>query len=142
MKYSNSGHYSLVIHDGARDDLDGIWEVNEDAAADIEVFLAEAKQNQRTLDNLTINGYIQYGDSPYDVSEWGEAKKQRYILWRVKLLWLKGDAKKYRIVYAFHPTEFRYYVLGVVDRSFNYAINHPISKRITAAYNALDIPRY
>ncbi len=142
MKYSRSSYYSIAIHDDAQTDLDEIWRVNEDAAADIEAFLEEAKLNQGTLDNLTRNGYVHHGDGPYDVKEWNEAKKQRYNLWRVRLLWLNGEAGKYRIVYAFHPTEFRYYVLGIVDRKFNYAIKHPISKRITAAYNALSIPRY
>lgn len=142
MKYSRSGYYSIAIHDDAQADLEEIWNSDADAAADIETFLEEAKLNQATLSNLTQNGYIQYGEWPYDVKEWGEAKRQRYNLWRVRLLWLEGKASKFRIVYAFHPTEFRYYVLGVVDREFNYAIKHPISKRITAAYDALCIPRY
>lgn len=141
MRHSRSNHYSITLHDDAIDDLDGIYEVDEDAAADIETFIEEAKLNQGTLECLSINGYIKYGDNPFNVREWLEAKRERYNLWGVRLLWLES-ASDYRIVYAFHPLEYRYYILGVVAREFDYALNHPTSKRITAAYDALDIPRY
>ncbi len=79
---------------------------------------------------------------PFDVTEWEEAKRSKYILWRIKLLWLEGPAAKYRIVYAFHPIKYRYYILGIVERNFNYDLKHERSKQILAAYDALDIPRY
>lgn len=56
MRYSSRQvGYSIAIHDDAIDDIDKIYVVDEDAAADIEVFLEEAKLNQKTLDNLTVN---------------------------------------------------------------------------------------
>lgn len=142
MRYSPSRTYSLALHNDAEVDLDLIYEEDEDAGADIEAFLEEAKNNQETLDNLTRKGYVQYGEWPFDVTEWEEAKRLKYILWRLKLLWLEGHAAKYRIVYAFHPIEYRYYILGIVERNFNYDLNHERSKQILAAYNALNIPRY
>lgn len=141
MRYYRNRTYSLVLHEDAEIDLDRIYEVDEDAAADIEVFLEEAQNNQETLDNLTRNGYVQYGDWPYEVKEWIEAKRSRYNLWRVRLLWLEGAAAGYRIVYAFHPIQFRYYVLGIVERNFNYDPAHERTKQIIAAYDALDLPR-
>ena len=142
MRYSPGRTYSLALHNDAEADLDRIYEEDEDAGADIEVFLEEAKNNQETLDNLTRNGYVQYGDCPFDVREWERAKRLKYILWRIRLLWLEGTAAKYRIVYAFHPVEYRYYILGIVERNFNYDLNHERSKQILSAYNALNIPRY
>lgn len=142
MRYSSGRSYSLALHDDAVVDLDNIYDEDEDAAADIEVFLEEAKNNQVTLDNLTRRKYVEYGEWPYNVDEWQEAKKSKYILWRVRLLWLEGDASKYRIVYAFHPVEYRYYILGIVNRDFKYDLQHDRSKQILAAYDALNIPRY
>ncbi len=52
MRYSSSRTYSLALHADAEADLNRIYEEDEDAAADIEVFLEEAKNNQETLDNL------------------------------------------------------------------------------------------
>ena len=144
MRYSSGRTYSLALHADAEADLDRIYEEDEDAGADIEVFLEEAKNNQVTLDNLTRRKYVEYGEWPYSVDEWQETKSPRYKynLWRIRLLWLVGSAAKYRIVYAFHPIEYRYYVLGIVDRNFEYDPKNERSKQIFAAYDALNIPRY
>ena len=133
--------YSIAIHDDAIDDIDKIYLVDEDAAADIEVFLEEAKLNQKTLDNLTVNKYVNYEVPPYNVTELVELKRKKFILWRIRLLWLNSNARDYRIIYAFNPAEMRYYILGVVLREFNYDINHETTKRIIAAYDKLGIPR-
>ncbi len=142
MRYSPGRTYSLVLHGDAESDLDRLFEEDEDACADIEVFLEEAKNNQDTLDSLTRKGYVQYGDCPFDVTEWEATKKQRYNLWRLKFLCIEGNAAKYRIVYAFHPGEYRYYVLGILHRNFDYDLKQPRSQQIIAAYDALNIPRY
>ncbi len=142
MRYSPNCIYSLALHSDAEADLDHIYEEDEDAGSDIAVFLEEAKNNQETLDNLTRKGYVQYGEWPFSVDEWEEAKRSRYNLWRVRLLWLDGAASKYRIIYAFHTVEYRYYILGIVNRNFNYDLQHERSKQILAACDALNIPRY
>ena len=144
MRYSPGRTYSLVLHSDAEADLNRIYEEDEDVGADIEVFLEEAKNNQETLDNLTRRKYVAYGEWPYNVDEWQETKSSRYKynLWRIKLLWLIGSAAKYRVVYAFHPVEYRYYVLGIIDRNFKYDPKNERSKQIFAAYDALNIPRY
>lgn len=144
MRYSSGRTYSLALHNDAEADLDRIYEEDENVGADIEAFLEEAKNNQVTLDNLTRRKYVEYGKWPFNVDEWQETKqsKYKYNLWRVRLLWLTGSAAKYRIVYAFHPVEFRYYILGIVNRDFKYDLQHERSKQILAAYDALNIPRY
>lgn len=142
MKYYASRSYSIALHDDVLDDLDRLYEQDEDAAADIEAFLEEAKNNQRTLENLTRDGYVEYGEWPYDIKEWQTAKRRQLNLWRIRLLWFSGAASRVRVVYAFHPTQFRYYVLGIVDREFDYDLSHETSKRILDAYEGLDIPSY
>lgn len=144
MRYSSGRTYSLALHNDAEADLDRIYEEDEDVGADIEAFLEEAKNNQVTLYNLTVRKYVEYGEWPFNVDEWQETKhsKYKYNLWRIRLLWLTGSAAKYRIVYAFHPVEFRYYILGIVNRDFKYDPQHERSKQIFAAYDALNIPRY
>lgn len=142
MRYSTKQvGYSIALHDDAIDDINKIYSIDEDAAADIEVFLEEAKLNQKTLDSLTVNNYVNYEDPPFNVKELIELKRQKFIVWRVRLLWLDSNARNYRIIYAFNPTEMRYYVLGVVPREFNYDIKNEITKRIIAAYDKLGLPR-
>jgi hypothetical protein len=142
MRYSTKQvGYSIALHDDAIDDINKIYLIDEDAAADIEVFLEEAKLNQKTLDSLTVNNYVNHEDPPFDVKELIELKRHKYIVWRVRLLWLDSNARNYRIIYAFNPTEMRYYILGVVPREFNYDIKNEITKRIIAAYGKLGLPR-
>lgn len=141
MRYSPGRRYSLALHNDALADLERIRQDDEDVAADIEVFLEEAKNNQGTLDNFTRNGYVHYGEVNFDVKEWSEARRQKYNLWRIKFISVGGPLMKYRIVYAFHPIEYRYYVLGIVEREFNYDMRHERTKKILAAYDAIDIPR-
>ena len=142
MTYSPSRLYSLEVHEDAEDDLDDLYEKDEDAAADIDVFLQEVKGSQEMMDNLTRNGYVHHGEgASFNVAEWQKTKLSKYNLWRVRLLYLAG-ASNYRIVYAFHAGEYRYYVLAVLHRDFNYDPNHERTKRILALYDSLDIPRY
>jgi len=142
MRHSSGRNYSLALHKDAEDDLDRIYETDEDAAAEIEVFLEEAKNNQSTLDDLTRSGYVNYGEHPFNVKEWVAAKKEKLNLWRLRLLWLEGDAAKYRVIYAFDPLRWRYHILGIVNRNFNYELKNERSKKIIAAYEDLGLPRY
>lgn len=62
MRYSTP-LYSIVVHQDAEMDLDAIYEVDEDAGADIDVFLDEAAADQVILENLSRNGHVEYGDT-------------------------------------------------------------------------------
>lgn len=132
----------MVIHDDAENDLDALYEVDEDGAAEIEVFLDEAIGSQDTLARLTEDHFRSYAldqGQDYDVKRWYELWKT-CALWRVRLYDVPGVAANHRIIYAFHPSEQRIYVLGIVARSFDYDPKHPVSERIVAAYRDLDIP--
>lgn len=141
MRYSKSRVYSLVIHDDAQTDLDQIFAANQAVAGDITVFLEEINGNQDLLDRLVSRRFCNYEDPQFDVDEWQKTKVTKFNLWRVRLLWLSG-ASDYRIIYAFHTIEYRYYVLAILKRDFDYAISNPRVKRIFKIYDALNIPRY
>lgn len=134
--------FFLVVHQHALDDLERIWLNVPDVAADIEVFLEALKDNQNLLDRLSANKYFQTDNPSFSVEVWSSQRAQKRNLWRIKRLHVGTALAQYRVIYAFHPQQFRYYVLGIVHRDFNYDQNHPIAKRIIAAYDALDIPRY
>ena len=141
MRYSSSKIYSLVLHADAEEDLDLIFEEDEQAASDIAVFLEEIDGNQDSLDRLTQRKYVCYDDPQFDIDEWQETRKTQFNLWRLRLLYLEG-ASKYRIIYAFHTIEFRYYVLAILHRDFNYDLNDPRITQIFETYDALNIPRH
>lgn len=143
MRYSSGQPlYSLVVHEDAEADLEALYDLDEDAAADIDVFLDEARFNQDTLDHLTRHNYVHYGEPEYDVKEIAKTKRAsvKFNLWRVRLLWLGGHASEYRIVYAFHPIQNRYYVLAILPRKTAYEFNNERNQKILAVYDELGIP--
>lgn len=125
---------ALFLHDHARGDLDELWEKDEVAAADIEVFLQEAAESNEILESLTDHDFGEYGTEPYHVNKWQEMWRQRIDLWRVKLWSLEGQGIQYRIIYAYIVGESNFYVLAIAPRSFNYDRNHDLTKRILADY--------
>jgi hypothetical protein len=141
MRYYQSRHYELAIHQDAQDDLEQIFSVDEVAAADITVFFEEISGNQDLLSRLTSRGYCHYKDPSFDVDEWQKTRVARYNLWRLKLVWL-SNVRDYRIIYAFHTIEYCYYVLAILKRNFNYDTKNPRVKRILQTYEALNIPRH
>lgn len=142
MKYFAHKLYSIAFHDDFEHDLEALWNEDEDAAALIVAFFDEAKHNQTLLDNLTRNKFVSYGDWPFSVEVWAAQQSRKLNLWRLKLLDFEGSATKLRIIYAFHPQEYRYYIFGIAPRSFEYDPSHPFSQRVESAYRDLDIPEY
>lgn len=140
MRYSN---YSLTVCAEAEADLEALYEVDEDGAAEIDVFLQEAMDSQDILERLSeIRYYRSYGrdEAPdYEIKRW-EALWRSFALLRIKLFDVPAGAASHRLIYAYHPSEQRIYILGIVSRAFDYEPEHPISKRIIAAYRNLDLP--
>ena len=136
------GQYSVVVHRDALDDLERLWGESENAAAMISVFLEELQDNQEILDNLTRNKFVHELEPRYGVEMWAGQQQKKRNLWRLKVWNFDGDLINYRVIYAFHPRENRYYVLGIPSRDFNYDASHPTSTRILKAYDDLDIPKY
>lgn len=140
MRYSPPDRYSLSIHEDAEQDIDDLYEIDEEGAAAIDVFLEEAATSQEILDCFTVQDYRSYSDGlEFDITRWKSLWKD-CALWRARLFNVPGVAATHRIVYAFHPNERRYYILGIVPRDFDYDHQHPFTKRIVSAYRELGLP--
>jgi hypothetical protein len=140
MKYFQPESFSLSIHETAEQDLETLYAIDEEGAAVIDAFLQEAAGSQDILDRFTCHKYRSYGNPlDYEIQRW-QALWRHYGLWRARLFHVPGVAATHRIVYAFHPLQRRYYILGIVPREFDYDPSHPLSKRIIAIYQALELP--
>jgi mRNA-degrading endonuclease RelE of RelBE toxin-antitoxin system len=140
MRYLQSRPYQFVIHRDAKKDLDDLFEKHKAIAAEILVFFEGLQNEQRSLDRLTSRGYCQYEPLAFDVDEWQETRRKKYNLWRIKPHW-SASASSYRIIYAFDPKQYHYYVLAIVHRDFNYETKNPRVEQILRIYDSLDIPR-
>jgi len=133
---------SIVLHRGARADLETLWDEDPDAAGAIYALLQEIKGNQALLDALTTHDFGAQGTKRFHVSEWTAQQRKGRNLWRLKVWELDEQGIRYRVVYAFDPRIRRHFVLGIVDRDFNYDESDPRTRRILEAYDRIDIPKY
>lgn len=127
----------LIVHNDARDDLEKLWDVEPVAAARIAVLLEELEGDSDLLDRLTQHDFGAYHTEDFHVSKWQEQWRKGKDLWRLKVWDLEDKGLRYRVVYAFMPRQKDYYVLGIVQRDFNYEPNHELTRRILAAYENL-----
>ena len=127
----------LFIHRDAVADLVALRAVDGRSAARILALLETLKDDPDLLDRLTQHEYGRGRVAEIHVSRWIEQWNKGRNLWRLKIWDLEGKGVRQRIVYAFEPTTGKHHVLGVVPREFNYDSDHPLSRRIFAAYDDL-----
>lgn len=134
--------YSLKVHKDANADIEALWQSAPIAARAITALLEQAAVDQHLLESLTIKDFGAYESEPIHVDWWWLQYKAGRNLWRVKIWALETRGIQYRIIYAFDPRITRYFVLGVLPRSFNYAEKNDRARRLLDAYDKLSIPKY
>ncbi|WP_035626948.1 type II toxin-antitoxin system RelE/ParE family toxin [Herminiimonas sp. CN] len=131
----------LVTH-SARDDLDALWDQDEDSAAEIETALEEIANDPKLADRLSERKFRNTQTPSYDVDVFQKLWQKGLNLYRLKFWDWNGSLLPYRVLYAHHPQANCFYVLAVVPRNFDYDIDHPIVQRVLADYKYLGIPTY
>ena len=95
--------YSIVLHRGAKADLDDLWVSDPFAAATIYALLQEAKANQRVLETFSSHDFGAYETDRYHVAAWAEQQRKGRNLWRLKIWQLERHGVRRRVVYALGP---------------------------------------
>ncbi|QDE39183.1 hypothetical protein FIV34_08205 [Luteibacter pinisoli] len=123
----------LFIHPDASKDIERLWSLDGPVADDLVVLLEALSHNQDLLDRLTQHGFGTRGVHDFHVSSWIDQERRGRNLWRLRV-W---SVPSYRVIYAFVPRRFHYYVLGVMPRSVDYDRKDPFVARIERAYDEL-----
>lgn len=129
--------YSLFVHDLAKEDLESLWETEEEVAATVEALLQELKADQKALESLTDHGFGADRSKPFSVSKWQELWRQKKDIWRIRSWALESLGHSYRIIYCYQPSTLSYYVLSIIHRDFDYDTSDPRVQRILDAYDDL-----
>lgn len=132
----------IVITPQAKEDLDSLYDIDEDAAAEIETALDEIANDQRLLDRLTVKKFKSLGTPEFDVDRFEELWQQGLNLLRLKFWDWQGSVLPYRVLYAYAPQTDIYYVLAVIERNHAYDTTHPIVQRVLRQYDALGLHTY
>lgn len=128
---------SFFIHDDAKADLLEILRADPVAGGRIAAVLEEFESDPGLLEILTDHDHCAYESADVHISKWLEQWNKGRDLWRMKIWALEHRNQRYRIIYAYVIRTRRYYVLAVANRDFDYDDDHPISRRILAAYEDL-----
>ncbi len=129
----------------AEQELDNLWEQDENAAADIETALEEISSNPLIFNHLSDKKYRHIGkpgQADFESQAFEALYRKGLNLFRLKFWDVNGAVINYRVIYAHHPQADCFYILAVVNRDFNYDITHPIVQRVRRDYDSLGIPTY
>jgi len=133
---------SLLITPSAQNDLEELWDIDEDSAAEIETALEEISYDVTLMSRLTERRFRHIETPSFDTDRFVTLWQKGLNLYRLKFWDWQGSVVPYRVIYAHNPTTDTMYVLAVVSREFNYDIGHPIVTRVRAEYERLGIPTY
>lgn len=133
---------SLLVTPSAQNDLEELWDVDEDSAAEIETALDEISHDVTLLSRLTERRFRNVETPAFDTDRFVALWQKGFNLYRLKFWDWQGGVVPYRVIYAHNPTTDTMYVLAVVSREFNYDIRHPIVTRVRAEYERLGLPTY
>lgn len=132
----------LIPLQGAYDDLDAIYEIDEAAAAQFDVLLEHLADDPDMLDRLfrPANHY-QYAP-PFEVKLYGEMQKRGKNIYAIRVLDEDGALLPYRALMGFHAQIDTYYLLAVLQREIAYDTTDPAFCTVMERYEQAGIPTY
>lgn len=128
----------VYIHPDAKQDLTVMMRSGEQSSvAAILAVIEQINADEDLFDRLTQTGFGVRGVDLFNIHRWEEMWRLGENLWRMRLWSMEDFGVNRRIIYAFLPKEHSCFVVGVVPRSFDYALNHTLSQRIKRACEQL-----
>jgi len=134
--------YRIKIHKDATADLKHIFKQNPVVASKIRAVLQEATTNKEIQSALLDHKFGEHGSERINVHRWNEFWYQGINLWSLKVWDCQRFHPQYRVVYAFDPRDQTFYILGVVNRDWDYRADDARTKRFLDIYRGLDIRNY
>lgn len=124
------------------DELDALWDSDEDAAALIEELLWQFEDAPELLDELCRERRHVTHNPSFEVKRFKHMWNKGYTVYALKIWPDEGRAIQYRVLYAHHPQKDIYYVLTVMQRDIDYDADKHLINKIIAAYEEIGIPRH
>lgn len=132
----------LFVRPEAEDELDALYDVDEDAAALIDVLLDELINDQATLEWLfRPHNHFRY-KPPFEVKWFAEAYNTGRNILILKVHSNEGQLLSYRVLVGYHSQKDHYHVLTVVNREISYDTNDPHFAAVLDRYERCGIPVY
>lgn len=126
----------------AYDELDALYEVDEAAAALIDVLLETLADDVDMLDRLCQpNNHYTY-TPPFEIKRYAEMQRRGKNIYILKVRDEQGALLPYRVLIGYHAQIDIYYVLSVLQREIAYVTTDPAFCNVMRRYEQAGIPTY
>lgn len=126
----------------SEDELDALWESDEDSAALIEELLWQFEENEDLLDELCREKRHVLHVPDFEVKRFQYMWNSGYTIYILKIWPSSGREIHYRVLYAHHPQADSYHVLTVMQRDINYESDKELIDTLIAACEEIGIPTH
>jgi hypothetical protein len=133
----------LIATSEAYAELDALYEVDEDAAAQFEMLLETLSDNTSMLDRLfRPANHFQY-QPPFEIKRFGELQNVGKNIYIIKVRHAtEGYLLPYRLLLGYHAQIDTFYVLSLIEREIDYAPRDPTIVAALERYDGCGIPTY
>lgn len=132
----------LIIDPAAEDELDRLYESDEDAAALIDALLEQLGDDEGTLGEIFRPGHFFRYRPPFEVKRFEEAQRRGKNILTMRVRDEAGTLLPYRVLFAHHAQIDSYYVLSVASREDAYDPSKPGFLDLLVRYDEHGIPTY
>jgi len=132
----------LYLCPEAEDELDALYETDEETASLIDVLLEELAGDQDMLGRLfRPNNHFLYMP-PFEIKVFAEARKRGKNIFILKVRNDEGELLNHRVLVAYHAQKDRYHVLTVANREISYDTSDPLFEAVLQRYERCGVPDY
>lgn len=131
-------HYEL----NSEDEIDSVWDCDENAGALIDELLCQFEESPGLLEELCVENRHLTHDPSFQVKRFQYMWNKGYTVYTLKIWPDYGQAIAYRVLYAHHPQKDAYHVLTVMPRDIDYDSDKELIAKLLAACEEIGIPRH
>lgn len=126
----------------AFDELDRLYDIDEAAAALIDVLFEKLDGDADMLDRLCQpNNHYTY-TPPFEIKRYAEMQRRGKNIYTLKVRDDQGALLPYRVLIGYHAQINTYYVLAVIQREIAYDTTDPVFRIVLERYGQCGIPDY
>jgi len=131
----------LIVQPSAEADLDELYEIDEEAAATINVLLDEIYGNEQLIELLCRDRVARREDPAFDNERFIELWNDGYTIYRLKMWDFDGALIPYRVLHAYDGRTDCTHILAILPREHSYDTAHEKVRRCVGDYDALGFYR-
>lgn len=134
--------FELILTAGLQDEIDDLFEVDEEAAAELVLLIERLQEDQPELEDLCVPGNHFKYDPAFEVKRLQAAQRIGKNIYTVRYHLQDGSLAQYRLLIGYHAQNGTYYALQVATRESAYEVDSASFRELLSRYEQCGIPTY